>query len=222
MPIIGANFTEHQTQHVEIMRKIARSFNESPMVLKGGTALLLAYGLDRYSEDLDFDSTKPINPITRISQAVRATHFKIENIHLKKDTDSVKRWIIRYSSPVGQGYLKLEVSYRNKEIAPDTYHTVEGIQVYQRAELITQKLHAARNRSKVRDLFDLAFLAREYGNDFTPEGILELTDMIKEPDHLESRYAADHQDDSILKNVDLDELVLELAQSAEEIALKPK
>jgi predicted nucleotidyltransferase component of viral defense system len=80
MPIIGANFTEHQTQHVEIMRKIARSFNESPMVLKGGTALLLAYGLDRYSEDLDFDSTKPINPITRISQAVRATHFKIENI----------------------------------------------------------------------------------------------------------------------------------------------
>ncbi len=43
------------------MRRIARSLQDTPLILKGGTALLLVHGLDRFSEDLDFDSNKPIN-----------------------------------------------------------------------------------------------------------------------------------------------------------------
>jgi predicted nucleotidyltransferase component of viral defense system len=42
--------------HERLMRAIVESVNDTPLVLKGGTVLLLAYGLDRFSEDLDFDS----------------------------------------------------------------------------------------------------------------------------------------------------------------------
>jgi predicted nucleotidyltransferase component of viral defense system len=51
-------FNEERQLHVNIMRAIARDFHVIPMVLKGGTALLLCYGLDRFSEDLDFDAPK--------------------------------------------------------------------------------------------------------------------------------------------------------------------
>jgi predicted nucleotidyltransferase component of viral defense system len=49
------NLSPERRLHVEIMRAIARELHDLPMVLKGGTALLLCYGLDRFSEDLDFD-----------------------------------------------------------------------------------------------------------------------------------------------------------------------
>ncbi len=44
--------------HLDIMRAIARDFHGIPMVLKGGTALFLCCGLDRFSEYLDFDAPK--------------------------------------------------------------------------------------------------------------------------------------------------------------------
>lgn len=47
--------------HERLMRAIVESVNDTPLVLKDGTALLLAYGLDRFSEDLDFDSPHKIN-----------------------------------------------------------------------------------------------------------------------------------------------------------------
>ncbi len=47
--------TPSQQKHVELMAAIARNVADTEMALKGGTALLLAYGLDRFSEDLDFD-----------------------------------------------------------------------------------------------------------------------------------------------------------------------
>ena len=45
-----------QAEHLEVMTEICHYFNRKgmPMVLKGGTALKLCYGLDRFSEDLDF------------------------------------------------------------------------------------------------------------------------------------------------------------------------
>lgn len=60
-----------EKKHVQFMSEIAKSISDSPTVLKGGTALLLAYGLDRYSEDLDFDSTKQLNLQKRINDSAK-------------------------------------------------------------------------------------------------------------------------------------------------------
>ncbi len=46
--------------HIEVMSSIVKAVSDTTLILKGGTALLLIYGLDRFSEDLDFDSQKKI------------------------------------------------------------------------------------------------------------------------------------------------------------------
>ncbi len=52
------------------MRAIVKNLADTPMVLKGGTALYLGYGLNRFSEDLDFDCHKKINLLGRVKSAI--------------------------------------------------------------------------------------------------------------------------------------------------------
>ena len=52
------SFTDAQKTRIGLMRHIAQTLTETTgdfFILKGGTALLLAYGLPRYSTDLDYD-----------------------------------------------------------------------------------------------------------------------------------------------------------------------
>ncbi|MAY42514.1 MULTISPECIES: nucleotidyl transferase AbiEii/AbiGii toxin family protein [unclassified Neptuniibacter] len=210
-------FSPLQKQHVEVMARIAQKFSDSPMILKGGTALMLCHGLDRYSEDLDFDSTVPINPESRMKDAFHGISINLESIKKTKDTQTTKRWMLEYSGPEGKGRLKFEVSYRASQIDEQAYTTINDIKVYHAQELISQKLNAAENRSKIRDLFDLGYLAREFADLFTPDQVSTLNTMVSDLDSLQSRYVADHIEDSILKDIDLEDLVLELGQSAEEL-----
>ncbi|ETD72613.1 hypothetical protein V757_03205 [Pelistega indica] len=63
---------------------------------------------------MDFDSPKKINLINRIKNA-NSLDISIQNINLKKDTDTVSRYIIYYHVPSlnHKDSLKLEISYRN-------------------------------------------------------------------------------------------------------------
>lgn len=210
-------FSPLQKQRVEVMARIAQKFSDSPMILKGGTALMLCHGLDRYSEDLDFDSTVQIKPESRMRDAFKGVPINLDAIKQTKDTQTTKRWMLEYTGPEGKGRVKFEVSYRALQIDEQAYTTINDIKVYHAQELISQKLNAAQNRSKIRDLFDLGYLAREFTELFTPDQVSTLNDMVINPDSLQSRYAADHIEDSILKDIDLEDLVLELGQSAEEL-----
>ena len=96
------------------MHLIATNLCDTPMVLKGGTALLLCYGLDRFSEDLDFDSSKKMRLESRIAKAVEGK-FSIHEIKLLKDTGTVQRLRILYSDNVTKikGSLKIETSFKD-------------------------------------------------------------------------------------------------------------
>jgi len=72
--------TDAQKEHVGFMMEIAKSVSDTPMVLKGGTALLLVYGSDRFSEDLDFDSTQAIKLERRIYDAVKRANVRIGKV----------------------------------------------------------------------------------------------------------------------------------------------
>lgn len=50
--------TERDKYHEKLMLNILKNLSDTPLVLKGRTALYLGYGLNRFSEDLDFDSSK--------------------------------------------------------------------------------------------------------------------------------------------------------------------
>lgn len=101
-------------QHVKYMRLIAEKMRDTPLVLKGGTALMLAYGSERYSVDLDFDSPKKMNLQRRIEDAM--PHGTVRNIHVRKDTETVTRYRMNYAGKESDSTLKIEISHRD---APD-------------------------------------------------------------------------------------------------------
>lgn len=114
-------FSEEQIQRLKIMRFLAQEISEDNNIIsKGGTGLLLAYGLDRYSEDMDFDI--PNGTDVDISQKVKkmAENLGITDyqLNVKKDTDTTKRYMLHYGATLARGAypLKVEFSKRNKNM----------------------------------------------------------------------------------------------------------
>ena len=93
----------------EILSHIGYSF-----ILKGGTFLKFYYGLDRYSEDLDFATISNGANIKKVLEKHR--DFKKWKIHDKKDTEFSTRLTIDYgaTNEIGAYPLKIEVSARDK------------------------------------------------------------------------------------------------------------
>lgn len=206
------NLPQAEASHVEIMRAIAQDFKDLPMVLKGGTALLLCYGLDRFSEDLDFDAPKKFSVSSRIERVLsRFTQdFDIKTV---KDTETVQRLKVHYRKETVDRLLKIETSFRQSP-PPETVVVLDGIQTYRVSSLIDQKLAALTGRTKARDLYDVVFLARTYWAEFSPQAKLTLKSLLADANALESRFHLAFEDDTILNADQLDGLVLQLIEVA--------
>lgn len=163
----------HQKARIELIESILQCFGDN-FVLKGGTALSLYYGLNRYSEDLDFDAkSNNMNVINRLK-----THkdFKSWHFNIKKDTNMTFRVMLDYGalSPLGQYPLKIEVSTRNKILLQQNhlqYKNIDGVNVYSIDELILMKVSAFSGRDKIRDFYDLGFLLEKYPQSFSKESL---------------------------------------------------
>lgn len=62
------SLSPERQQHVAVMRRIAQAVTANTgdnFVLKGGTALLLGYGLPRFSFDLDVDGRRTATDLSR-------------------------------------------------------------------------------------------------------------------------------------------------------------
>ena len=69
--------------HKRLIETVVKGLAEKPLVLKGGTALILAYNLDRYSEDIDYDSNTRVELTDALEKIMRATRMEY-NIVTKK------------------------------------------------------------------------------------------------------------------------------------------
>lgn len=212
---LDVNLKEDQKTHVKFMSEIAKSTIDTPVVLKGGTALLLAYNLDRFSEDLDFDSEKAFNLEKRINDSAKKSNVKVDNILLKKDTLTTKRYVVNYISQQGRRRLKIETSLRAKELNKKDTTVINGIRVYKIENLISQKLDAGQNRSKVRDLYDLNYLSENFSHAFSEKQKEQLAEFAENPDSLVNRYSQNHSEDNILKDRSLDDLALNIHINSE-------
>ena len=131
-------------------------------VLKGGTALMICYGLDRFSVDIDLDWRK--GDIFEVADSFcEKKGFKYR---IAKNTDTVKRIMLNYGNE-GRP-LKIEVSLRRTFIADDEITMINGITVYKIEQLSIMKANALSARDRVRDLYDIAFICRNYYNCLTP------------------------------------------------------
>lgn len=153
---------QYQKDRIFLMKTILPMFGKD-FVLKGGTALMLYYGLDRYSEDIDLDTSGDMD----VSKFLVNPGYDVWNIRVAKDTPTVFRIMLDYGaeSDLGNYPLKIEVSSRNqKMLRKNLYDIVEidGVKVYHVKELINMKVSTFGQRDKIRDLYDLGFLLNKY------------------------------------------------------------
>lgn len=171
---------EYQQERIDFIKNILPYFG-GEFILKSGTALSLYCGLNRYSEDLDFDClTSNMNCINRLKQC---KDFNKWNISIKKDTDMVFRFMIDYGSVshLGKYPLKIEISSRNKSLLNSDrlkYNKFDNVNVYCIEDLIEMKATAFSGRDKIRDFFDLGYLLKEYPHYFKENTLFSIREKI--------------------------------------------
>lgn len=154
-----------QDKHGEVISSFLKYLNNQTdgYILKGGTALMACYNLDRFSEDVDLDGVDKTKIQDIVSDFCDRYGY---SYRIAKDTDLVKRYMINYGN-IGNP-LKVETSFRKKSIDKDEYMKINGVSVYKIDSLCLMKATAYMGRDKIRDLYDLSFICDEYWNEISP------------------------------------------------------
>ncbi|WP_163556205.1 nucleotidyl transferase AbiEii/AbiGii toxin family protein [Helicobacter suis] len=208
--------TLEEIYHEKLMRCVLENIQNTSLVLKGGTGLYMCYGLNRFSEDLDFDSDKRVEIHRDIEKSI-PSDIILDTINLKKDTEMAKRYLIHYlikEKPQEKHFLKIDISYKTPPFQNEI-KVINNIKVVSIACMINNKLHTAfdgpHTRTKARDLFDLHFLAKNYTEHFTPDFAKRLMEFSKDLDQVYNTYYPHVREDTILNKImDLETIVLEL------------
>ncbi|MCI1890841.1 MAG: nucleotidyl transferase AbiEii/AbiGii toxin family protein [Schleiferilactobacillus harbinensis] len=151
--------TPQQRRHKDLIRDFLVYVNDqdAQYVLRGGTALMVCYGLDRFSEDVNLDGHGVAirNYVSRFAQN-RGIDY-----HIVQDTDTVKQFVLQN----GNDRLGIETVYRRKYTDPTTINKINGISVYNLDALAIMKNNACQSRNRIRDLYDLIFILTHHWDD---------------------------------------------------------
>jgi len=145
------------------------------LVFKGGTAIAKCYGINRFSEDLDFTVTKKIDVINEIIDGLN--NFGIKN-HVKEreKTEKTEKYKIKIEGPLYKESEKtlcsvtLDLSLRemillDPKIVTIGHHMdiIPTFDVYVMAEeeIFAEKIRAIMTRESARDLYDINFLIKK-------------------------------------------------------------
>ena len=141
------------------------------LVFKGGTALSKAYGLGRFSEDLDFTLSREEKMIEILQQGLKKFYLEAE-IEEKKFRSSFSH-TPRIKGPLYNGVrhslckLELDFSLRERVILEPKIITLGRllrelpsfeVVVMAKEEILAEKVRAIITRTKARDVYDLWFL----------------------------------------------------------------
>lgn len=174
-------------QHVFLINLYRRVGDE--IVFKGGTALQKCYGLNRFSEDLDFTLFKSISLDEMIDRAIKGMNLfgcEADFKKLKEDEIAIT-FQIRAKGPLydrrekSLTYIRIEISKREKVLLPALKKDVVPIyrdlppyliSVMNPSEVMAEKVRAIITRDRARDIYDFYFLIRK--------GIETKIDLIEE------------------------------------------
>lgn len=191
--------------HQNLIRAIVKGLSDMPMVLKGGTALLLVYSLDRHSVDIDYDSPVKPDVLGRLDEIMLDTRMDFKIIDRKR-TDTTSRMLIHYETGrVRNGLLKIEIK-NNRSINPIHVQSNPGFHVYTIDKLCEQKLSAITTRTKARDLYDLAHIARNFKPEISDNNIAKLQSLAKDIS-LRERFFEDWYYEKTTKNKSIDTML---------------
>lgn len=200
-------FNDWREKHFDIIKEFLKFLNKNSeeFILKGGTALLTCYGLDRFSEDIDLDAISKRNIEKIIEEFCR---MNLYTYRMVKDTDTTKRFFITYND-TGRS-LKIEVSYRRNKIDFSEYQRINEILVYNINELCLMKANAYTGRDKIRDLYDICFICNNYWENLSAD-VKSFIRVAVEYKGLEQfEYIIKDQKDELINNEKLEEKFLEM------------
>lgn len=185
---------------VNYINKVSKSF-----VLKGGTALMFCYSLNRFSEDIDLDGFN-----TDIEKIVKEfCRLNKYGYRVAKNTRTVKRFMINYGAE--RKPLKVEVSYRLKNIDfESTTTTIKGILVYDIHNILTLKLIAYINRDKIRDLYDVVYMSLKYWDVLTEQLKIMIRNALAYKGIGNLDYLLSTQKDELIDKAEMEKMFLSL------------
>lgn len=209
-----------KNERIQFMRAIAQEASQAAkdaLILKGGTALLLAYKSNRFSEDMDFDAKRPVDLSRSIELAAAKCKIKLQSIILKKDTATTRRYMIHYGAERSEGSypLKIECSFRQAAAIEDNQVvTIDGMRVYKLEKLAEQKINAFVSRETARDIYDVYFLLKHYPEAISAAMVEQLQQNIQTRgiDALLRLYEDNAAADHVLESISAEEIVLNLEQ----------
>ncbi len=148
----------------------------SALLFKGGTAIKKAYGLKRFSEDLDFTKIGEVNFNELFGKVSKELSSKfdyqntVKKMKVKEELGVTFRFEIAgpliEASGTGYCYISVEISKRetpkSREVVKidPIYHDLPeyNVIVMSREEILTEKVRAIITRDRPRDLYDLWYL----------------------------------------------------------------
>ena len=187
--------SDWRPRHENVIKDVLKFINSrsDKFILKGGTALKQCYGLDRFSEDIDFNA-EPGNDLRGILDEYLKVRPKY-GFTIMSDTDTTQRYMLHYGDP--KHPVKIEISHKLRSIDPEDLANVGGTQTYGISALARQKAAAYRGRDKIRDVYDILFIVNSLWdkldritqglikNDLMYKGIDDIDMMINDqPDEL--------------------------------------
>jgi len=165
----------YQQEKLYIQTLILKSiYANCDPVFKGGTALLIAHGLNRFSEDLDFTANEDC-PLERLMKVIH-NDLLLYGISTRVDKleEEVEGGGFRvgaegplFTKELSRCFVRVEISLRET-----TYYMPEMIaltpiypnilpftlSIMDRREILAEKVRAIFMREKARDLYDTWFL----------------------------------------------------------------
>jgi len=202
---IKIGFSEENAEKAFLLYDIAKTVSNEDLVLKGGTSLLFGYGLNRYSTDLDFNTTKNINHINSIVEILKNKRIHYSTIHDRKEGSRVITDIL-FKYRQKKDKLKIDIDYSGKYMNDELNITCNnGIYMFSANILCRMKYEAFLNRKKARDIFDIGYLLQHFPQYFNENMIKKIEQRINELgiDMIKIIYMKD----DVLKNLPVDEIV---------------
>jgi predicted nucleotidyltransferase component of viral defense system len=191
---LGIDRTQVVREHWELI--LLKRLYESPqgryLIFKGGTALRLAYGSPRFSEDLDFSLAKDVmkGKFRPLIKKIISPFPELSETDLEE-----KYYTYLAEIKVSHNYLsmpfriKIEISKREIKNyqwelkllnSPATVIQVIA-QVATQEQIYQDKLNCLKGRGKPKDLFDLWYLSERLKVPYAPKNIdLKKKDLIRD------------------------------------------
>lgn len=194
-------FNDWRDKHYKVIQDFLLFLNSKTeeYILKGGTSLLACYNLDRFSEDIDLDGKSNRNIKKIVDDFCKLNNY---TYRVAKDTDLVKRFMINYQNV--EKPLKVEVSYRRKDIKDSEITKMNNVSVYTINEICLMKASAYSGRDKIRDLYDICFICNNYWDKLS-EDVKSFIRVAVEYKGIEQfEYIIRDQKDELIDNVKLE------------------